>query len=78
MFAVPVAESGMSVGSPEVSPRGEGDPATSPGCPDHHADPFDPDKPRKVRRSSLSCLSLYIRNDLTKMSLKCTSSKIPK
>ncbi|XP_037779898.1 aristaless-related homeobox protein-like isoform X1 [Penaeus monodon] len=43
-----VAESGMSVGSPEVSPRGEGDPATSPGCPDHHADPFDPDKPRKL------------------------------
>ncbi|XP_063609625.1 retinal homeobox protein Rx2-like [Penaeus indicus] len=48
MFAVAVAESGMSVGSPEVSPRGEGDPATSPGCPDHHADPFDPDKPRKL------------------------------
>lgn len=47
----------MSVGSPEVSPRGEGDPATSPGCPDHHADPFDPDKPRKVRCSSLSCLA---------------------
>ncbi|XP_042230786.1 aristaless-related homeobox protein-like isoform X2 [Homarus americanus] len=45
------AESGVGVGSPEVSPRGEGDPTTSPECPDQHTDPFDPDKPRKVRRS---------------------------
>ncbi|XP_045595559.2 LOW QUALITY PROTEIN: retinal homeobox protein Rx1 [Procambarus clarkii] len=42
------AESGMSVGSPEVSPGGEGDSATSPECPDQHPDPFDPDKPRKL------------------------------
>ncbi|XP_064108389.1 retinal homeobox protein Rx2-like isoform X2 [Macrobrachium nipponense] len=46
------SECGVSVGSPEVSPRCEGDAATSPECPDQHpSDPFDPDKPRKVRRS---------------------------
>ncbi|XP_068203850.1 retinal homeobox protein Rx1-like [Palaemon carinicauda] len=42
-------ECGVSVGSPEVSPRCEGDAATSPECPDQHpTDPFDPDKPRKL------------------------------
>ncbi|XP_071526542.1 uncharacterized protein [Panulirus ornatus] len=45
------AESGVSVGSPEVSPRGETDAATSPECPDQQTDPFDSEKPRKVRRS---------------------------
>nr|XP_053640965.1 homeobox protein ARX-like isoform X2 [Cherax quadricarinatus] len=45
------ADSGVGVGSPEVSPRGDGDSTTSPECPDQHNDPFDPDKPRKVRRS---------------------------
>ncbi|XP_071526543.1 uncharacterized protein [Panulirus ornatus] len=42
------AESGVSVGSPEVSPRGETDAATSPECPDQQTDPFDSEKPRKV------------------------------
>ncbi|XP_050703316.1 homeobox protein ARX-like isoform X2 [Eriocheir sinensis] len=45
------AESATSVGSPEVSPKTEGEMVTSPECHDQHSDPFDPEKPRKVRRS---------------------------
>lgn len=37
------------MGSPEVSPKPEGELVTSPECHDQHADPFDPEKPRKVR-----------------------------
>ncbi|MPC31428.1 Retinal homeobox protein Rx1 [Portunus trituberculatus] len=44
-------ESTASVGSPEVSPKAEGELVTSPECHDQHTDPFDSEKPRKVRRS---------------------------
>lgn len=49
VFLSSFTESTASVGSPEVSPKAEGELVTSPECHDQHADPFDPEKPRKVR-----------------------------
>ncbi|XP_063889634.1 aristaless-related homeobox protein-like isoform X1 [Scylla paramamosain] len=56
-----LAESTASVGSPEVSPKAEGDLATSPECHDQHTDPFDSEKPRKVRpvRRSRTTFTTY-------------------
>ena len=49
IFFLVFSESTASVGSPEVSPKAEGDMVTSPECHDQHGDPFDSEKPRKVR-----------------------------